>query len=222
MSDSSRASHSRQSVVPPLVAACCVFAGLAWWTHSMQQEQVESARITAMVNAAQPPRPLADVASAAATMKLVTVEIDTTVKVERGEESWRGNVLASIEVPVRLSYGVDLSKLQVSRLGWSPVTQSYIVCVPHPTRVATQVFSERLPPKVELGWLRLRSQAGEYFVSQARKDVADVAVRLELKPADAAKVESTTREQVASLIRTIAGPDAGVVVRFIDDTGAAS
>ena len=210
---------ARFHLLVPFAAATCVFGSLAWWTWSAQQEQLAVSRAAAAANSGRPPRPIAEVTSAIAVMKLVTVEIDTVVRVERGEESWRGNVLAKVQVPVRLSYGVDLSKLEVSKLAWSPATRSYILTVPPPMRVATQIFSERAPPDVQVGWLRLRSQAGEYFLSQARRDAPAAAADVELLPADAIRVEETTRTQLAALVRTIVGgdgggPDVGVVIRF--------
>lgn len=208
-------------LIIPFLAASGVFAGLAWWTWSAQQEQLAAARASATVNADQPPRPVAEVTSAIATMKLITVEIDTTVKVERGEESWRGNVLASIQVPVRLSYGIDLSGMEVSKLAWSPAARAYVITVPSPVRIATQIFSEKAPPQVQVGWLRLRSQAGEYFLGQARKDAPVVASSVELLPADAMKVEELTQQQLAAMVRTIVGTEVGVVVRFKAPPGGA-
>ncbi len=199
------------------IPAALVFAALAAWMYTQQSAQLAQAQAAARVNAARPPRPIAEIARAVAAMKLVTVEIDTKVKIERGDESWRGDVLATIEVPVRLSYGTDLSKLELSGLAFSPLTGSYIVRVPTPTRIATQIYGEKSAPQVKTGWLRLRSRAGEYYLSQARKDSPRAAEELELLPEDAARVESTTREQVEKLVKAIVGANANVVVRFKDD-----
>ena len=199
------------------VPAALVFAALAGWMHLQQSALIASAQAAARVNELHPSRPLAEVVSAVAAMKLVTVEIDTVMKIERGDESWRGDVLASIQVPVRLSYGTDLSKMDVSSLAYSPLTGAYVVRVPRPTRIATQQGTEETPPEVKTGWLRLRSQAGEYYLSMARKDSPKAAEELRLLPEDAERVESTTREQVEKLVKAIVGPRAGVVVTFQDD-----
>lgn len=207
------ANHSRGPLVP-FVTAVALFGGLGWWTWRMQEEHLATTRAALAVNDSGPPRPIAEVASAVETTKLVSVEIDTKVRVERGEDSWRGDVRAVIEVPVRLSYGVDLSRLRAERLAWSPASRAYVLTVPPPTRIATEIFPERHEPNVEVGWLRLRSQAGEYYLSQARRDAAAAAAALELRPEDAKRVEHATRERLAALVRSIAGPDVGVIVRF--------
>jgi hypothetical protein len=166
------------------------------------------------VNAQRPTRPIADVTQAVRAMKLVTVEIDTKVKVERGETSWRGDVAATVEVPVRISYGTDLSGLDASRVGFSELGQAYVVRIPKPTRVATEVFSEKEALLVKVGWLRLRSRAGEYYLGLARRDSSSVAREVELLPHDAEKVERITLEQVRDLVSKIVGKDAAVIVRF--------
>ncbi|MBS0195410.1 MAG: DUF4230 domain-containing protein [Planctomycetes bacterium] len=204
------------STLTLLLPPALLFIALAAWMHREQAQALDSARAAARLNNLSPPRPIAEVASAVAAMKLVTVEIDTTIKVERGDESWRGDVIAAIEAPVRLSFGTDLSKMSVSSLAFSPVTGEYIIRVPRPTIIATQVFPERGVPKVDVGWLRLRSNAGEYYLSQARKDLPAVAQRLQLRPDDALRIESTTREQVEKLVRSIVGDSSHVAVSFLD------
>lgn len=209
-----RPAHRSNGPLVPFLAAAMLFGGLGWWSWRLQEAQLAATRAAVEVNELGPPRPVAEVASAVETTKLVSVEIDTRVKVERGEASWRGDVRAVIEVPVRLSYGVDLSRMRTDRLAWSPASRAYVVTVPPPTRIATEIFPERKEPDVEVGWLRLRSQAGEYFLSQARRDAAAAAAALELRPEDAARVEDATRNRLAALVRSIAGPDVGVIVRF--------
>lgn len=206
--------HRSNGPLVPFLAAAALFGGLGWWSWRVQESQLAATRAAVEINELGPPRPVADVASAVETTKLVSVEIDTKVTVERGEASWRGDVRAAIEVPVRLSYGVDLSRMRADRLAWSPASRAYVVTVPPPTRIATEIFPERKEPDVEVGWLRLRSQAGEYFLSQARRDAAAAAAALELRPEDAKRVEDATRERLAALVRSIAGPDVGVIVRF--------
>lgn len=204
-------------VVAALAGALVVFGGLAGWMWVQQREAVESAQAAARLSEMAPSRPVAEVTAAVAAMKLVTVEIDTKVRVQRGEASWRGDVVATVEYPVRLSYGVDLSKLNVADGAFSPLSGMYIIRVPRPMRIATEIQSERVPPEVKTGWLRLRSMAGEYYVSQARKDAPRVAADLELLPQDALEVERRTIEQVEKLVKTIVGEGARVHVRFGED-----
>ncbi len=201
----------------------CVFAGLAAYMHVQQRNLTSDTRAAALLNSAAPPRPVAQVASALAAMKLVTVEIDTKVRVQRGETSWRGDVSAAVELPVRLSYGVDLSTLTSLHLGFSVLegrAGAYIVSIPPPERIATQIMTERVPPELNVGWLRLKSMSGEYYISQARKDAPRAAMDLELLPEDARRVEELTIAQVRALVRSLTHPDADVIIRvrrIIDD-----
>src|SRR6266576_1728405 len=103
---SSRAPHEsrrpRKLRLVAGVAGLAVFVGLAAYLRQVQQSVLEAARAQAEMDADKPPRPLAEVTQAVRAMKLITVEIDTKVKVERGDSSWRGDVQASVEAPVRL------------------------------------------------------------------------------------------------------------------------
>lgn len=198
-----------------VVIGAVLAGGLALFLRA-EQERVTAEAASVNVNLAV--RPIADVTRAVRSLKLVTVEIDTKVKVERGDTSWRGDVAASVEVPVRLSFGTDLSGLDVTRLAFSEVEDTYAVRVPRPRRIATEVFGEKEALLVRVGWLRLRSRAGEYYLGLARRDAGSAARELELLPEDAAKVERLTSEQVAGLIRKVVGDRARVVVTF-DDAG---
>lgn len=204
-----------RDAIAALALAGTLFAGLAWWLHAQQAGAVRSALLAASLDA--PPREPADVTSALRAMKLVTVEIDTRVTVERSDRGWRGDVSAKVTVPVRLSYGTDLSKMKTEAVGFSALgaaAGTYVVRVPRPTRVATEVFSEKERADVEAGWLRLRSRAGEYYLGLARRDAPEAARDLTLRPEDAERVERVTREQVETLVRTIVGKDARVRVVF--------
>jgi hypothetical protein len=199
-----------------VVAGMAVFAGLAAYLHQVQDSMLQAARAQTAMDADKPPRPLAEVTQAVRALKLITVEIDTKVKVERGDSSWRGDVQASIEAPVRLSYGTDLSKMDVDGVTYSPLLGrgSYVVKVPRPTRIATEVFNAKENELVRIGWLRLRSRAGEYYLGQARRDLPDEARELVLLPEDTAKVERVTKEQVEALVKAIVGDRADVTVVF--------
>lgn len=198
-----------------LGVALVVFGTLAAFMRA-QEALVVPARVDTPA-----PRPIAAVTSALRSLKLVTVEIDTTVSVERGDASWRGDVSARLTVPVRLSYGTDLSKMTASNIGFSSLVSGasgamgcYVVRVPRPSRIATQTFGEQERAEVHAGGMRLRSRAGEYYLGLARRDASPAARDLDLNPDDAAKVEEITREQVEKLVRTIVGQHADVRVVF--------
>lgn len=199
-----------------LLAAGLLFGGLAYF-----MSKSEEAFLARAVGVDDPePRPVAEVVLALRSMKLVTVEIDTSISLTRGDASWRGDVAASLQVPVRLHYGVDLSGMDAASVGIGPGTRVWVVRVPRPERVATEVFSERERPSVEVGWMRLRSRAGEFYLGQARKDAAEAARNLTLRPEDAARVEAMTRDQVEAMLRSLLGESAGVRVVFEDASDA--
>jgi hypothetical protein len=149
-------------------------------------------------------------------MKMVAVEIDTSATATREHESWRGDVSARVTVPVRLLFGTDLSRLRIDSVAVSPVAGSYIVRVPRPERLATEVDGSQETVDVRVGWLRLRSMSGEYWLGQARVGLYEEARRLLLSPEDAAAVREVTRDQVASLVRKVTG-SAPLTVLFEDE-----
>jgi len=210
-----------------MLAAAAIAAGLAAYLHLAQTAALDAVRRDPRLVMDAPPRPVAEVTSAVRAMKLVTVEIDTKVKVDRGDTSWRGDVLASVEVPVRLQYGTDLSKMRVDGVNFSSVLGAerpggadlgvYVIEVPRPMRIATEIFGAQEAAEVQIGWLRLRSRAGEYYLGAARRDASDGARDLTLLPADAKRVERETLGQVEALVRALVGERAGVIVRFAGD-----
>jgi hypothetical protein len=191
-----------------LLAAGALFAALSLWMRAQQAAAVDHAARAPDV------RPLAEVATALRAMKLVTVEIDTSVTVERRDASWRGDVAARVTVPVRLSYGTDLSAITAEGVAFSPVGGAYVVRVPPPQRIATEVFGEKEKIEVEAGGLRLRSRAGEYYLGLARQGTSEAARELVLLEDDARRVREVTRQQVERLIRSIVGDRALVRVLF--------
>lgn len=192
-----------------------LFAGLAAWQGAMES-RARSAGVEDHLGPDGRPRPIAEVVRALARAKLVTVEIDTIVSTEAVDRSWRGEVSARVRAPARLLYGTDLSSMRVDAISRSPLGSTYVVRVPPPQRLATEVCSEREETEVQVGWLRLRSRAGEYYLGRARVGLHEAAQTLELSAEDAAMVRRTTLAQVRAVVRTIVGDDATIVVGFED------
>lgn len=163
------------------------------------------------------PRPVAEVARSIAALKLVTVEIDTRVSRTTRDQSWRGDVEARVEAPVRLHYGVDLSGMDVARVAFSPASSAWIVRVPPPTRIATEVLTEREIASTQLGWLRFAAVSGEHYLGQARRGLHERARELVLPPDEAERVVETTRSQLATLVQKIVGTSADVRIVFDTD-----
>lgn len=164
--------------------------------------------------ASQPPANIR-VARHLASMQLVTSTIDAVVTIERSNESWRGDVSASVQTPVRYRFATDLSRLDASRVRLVDGTNLCLVDVPAPTRLSVEV-GEPSSEDVKVGWLRTRSRAGEFYLSQARKDAAAAARARDLTPEEDAIVRDDTRTQVAALVRSILGENSRVLVRFED------
>ncbi len=149
--------------------------------------------------------------------KLVTVELDAAVTAEATDESWRGDVDAKVTVPVRYSYGVDLSVLEPGDIAYTRLLNTYRVRVPAPRRLSIEIRPDaELSSTVELGWARFRSRAGEHYLNLARRGLYTAAAQHRLDAQQQEFVERATREQLESLVRAIAGPDVGVSVSFAE------
>jgi hypothetical protein len=195
-------------------AAAALFIVLAGYLRSVERAVTASSGISDQLDAGRL-RPAAEVARSIAALKLVTIEIETTARAERASESWRGDVKASVTAPARLLFGTDLSELHA--VAFSPVTRAYLVRVPPPTRVATEVDAAQENAEVEVGWARTRSIAGEYWLGQARKGLYDEARRLALPPEQARQVREMTRRQVRAMVERIVGAGTPVKVVFADE-----
>ena len=204
---------------PPWIAlalAASVFVALALFMRSLERSAVHAALINDQLLPGGKARPVAEVAQLIRSMKLVTVEVATSVTSETSSDNWRGAVSARVTAPVRLLYGVDLSRLRTSNLSYSGVEHAWLLRVPVPQRIATEVCTDSEQTLVEVGWLRLRSRAGEYYLGLARRDLSERAREIALKPEDAAFVRTTSHEQLIALVRKLVGEKAEVLVRFDD------
>lgn len=173
-------------------------------------------------------RPVAETARLLRELKLVTVDVQTTVESSRLDASWRGDVRASVTAPVRLLYGCDLSGIEGQPGGASAgamirpnlLTGGYVLRVPRPERIAAEISGDERAA-VDVGWGRFRDLAGEFQLGLARRGLAASARGLVLTPAQREQVERTTREQLTTLVRALAagGEPVAVDVEFFD-TGA--
>lgn len=200
-----------------LLAALVLFASLASFMRWMQGEALSAAN-PAPTGPNQPPPPqVADVHRAIQAMQLVTVTLDTTITVAaRDESAWRGNIDATLRVPVRLYYGADFSRAKIDSLKMGPLITAYLVTVPSPRRIATETYPERESADVSTGWLRFRSIGGEYTLGMARRSIGEEARRMILHAEDEVMVREQTRQRVVQLVKAIAGDSATVTVSFDD------
>lgn len=173
------------------------------------------------------------VARAARVLKLVTAEIIDTIKLEATDESaFRPDVNASVELPVRLSYGSDLSKMQAS---WVRIEQPkslgpklvsaglsglnlqrpiIIVKIPRPTRIAAEPLLSSERADVTRSFLRFGE---DDFLLKLREQAPKAAMQLELGPREQARVEEMTKAQFQLLMRAIVQDEADVQVEFLDE-----
>ncbi|MBX3388253.1 MAG: DUF4230 domain-containing protein [Phycisphaeraceae bacterium] len=149
--------------------------------------------------------------------ELVTSRIETTVRAQNTDDNWFGSVVATVEAPARLSYGVDLSKLESSRVVFSPICSVYSVRVPVPKRIATEVFTGQEKTSVDLIGLRFRALAGEEQLGIARTRLHESALRMRVTGAELERVRENARAEVEDLVKKIVGESASVRVSFEDE-----
>ncbi|MFM9958510.1 MAG: hypothetical protein ACKVZJ_10565 [Phycisphaerales bacterium] len=193
-----------------------LFGGLAWFMSAQQSRALRASAVDDRLTAQGAVRPEAAIARAVRSARLVTVIFETNVTAQSLSPSWRGDVTATAKAPVRLMFGVDLSNFAEAAVKTDPFGSAFVVTLPRPTRIATEVLGEGESIGVAVGWLRLRSMSGEYHLGLARRGLYDAARTMMLRPADARLVEDATREQVTGLIHAIAGERATVEVRFAE------
>lgn len=163
---------------------------------------------------AERPAPSVDIVSVLRAMQLVTVQIDAGVRSSSGNESWRGDVLASVIAPARYYYAVDLSALSASDIRTDAATRAMTLRVPAPRRLAVEVLPEQRTDLVRVSGTRLRDVAGEYHLGLARMGLYDQARRAELLPDDQRRLEELSARQVEALVRTLSGHRGPVRVEF--------
>lgn len=191
--------------------ACALFGGLAM---VMRRAQVEFLRVASESSRAAPADEVPELAQTLRALKLITVEINTTVATESTDASWRGDVMASVRAPVTLYYGVDLAGLAPSDLSRSPLSGEWTIRLPAPRRLATEVHAGSEEPQVKVTGLRLRDVAGEYHLGLARVRLHERAERMTLSPEDRSRLSRTTQQQIQTLVRVLTGTQSPVNVEF--------
>jgi hypothetical protein len=189
-----------------------MIAGLGWMVARDRAREERVAALMTQRNAIDAEA----VARAVRTMKLVTVQINTAVRIEKKVDSFFfGEGKASVHVPVVASYATDLTKMKASGIRVSEGASGdagggvakVSVRIPRPTRLAVEIFVEGETTDVAKSWRRFAWWSGESQLDEARLEVPAEARALELMPVHRLKVESDTREQVARLIRMIVAGD---------------
>jgi hypothetical protein len=195
----------------PLCAAV-LFVTLAGYMRWAQSQLSGPARAEAVA----PPRPIAEIKRAVRAMDLIAVRMDTTVTATSADQSWRGDVAASVRAPASFYFGTSLANARVDAIDLGPLLTGYRLTVPDPRRLATEVYTSQEEHQVTTGWLRLRSRSGEYHLGLARRGLDDEARRLTLSADDLDYIREQTRQRIVELVRALVGPRANVSVDFAD------
>ena len=196
-----------RSAAVPIIVGMTVVLACALVLRSVERSMLSAAA----VDAGQPERAdLASIELAVRRMELITIALETTATAKASDDSWRGSVEATVCVPVRLLYGVDLARARVERTGLASagidavtraVGERVIITLPEPRRIASEINPRGLPEtsSVDVGWARTRTRAGEYYLGRARQDLPGVVGRLTISDQDAARVRDETAQRVRTL-----------------------
>jgi len=200
-----------------LIVGGLIFSGLAYYMNAQQQQVLSTSRGDSQLDENGKLRPLAEVIETTRALKLVTVIVNSRVRTKVRDERWRGTASAEVEAPVRYVYGVDLAGLDPGAIRMGNILGLYEITIPRPTRIAIEVDGSRpVEEIVEVTGTRFRSQAGEYYLGLARKEIYDQARRNSLPAGTMEQIYEETREQVEALVRRFVGPSAEVRVKYKD------
>ncbi len=199
----------------PAAVGAVLFIAIAAILYVQQDRSLSDSLLGSQLDGTGALRPLSEVIEVTRALKLVTVVVDSRVRAEMSAESWRGNVSAVVEAPVRYVYGVDLSDLQPDAFHTGQVLGAYDIVIPPPTLIAVEVDgSNPVDEVVEVSGTRFRSRAGEYYLGLARKKIYDQARTNVLPPERLKEMRETTKEQVEDLVSRFVGSRAYIHVRF--------
>lgn len=163
-------------------------------------------------------RPVAEVAQMTRAMKLVTAEVKTNVSATITDERWRGTATATVEAPVKYSFGVDLSKLEEGAFSYNFLTRDYVVTLPPPKMIAAEVDGAHpVREVIDVTGTRFKSMAGREQLVLAQKAVYEQAKRQTLPASRRQEIRDVTRQQVSRMLASVVQGKAGVRVRFEDE-----
>jgi hypothetical protein len=163
-------------------------------------------------------RPVAQVLQLVRELKLITASARSTVETTVTDARWRGTASATVEAPVKYSYGVDLSSLPDESVKFNPISRSYSVTVPPPQRIAVEVDTGRpVQEVIRVSGTRFKKLAGRDQLVLALKALTDEAQRQSLPADQIAQIRETTRGQIGNLVLKVLGNEHPIRVRFNDE-----
>jgi hypothetical protein len=165
-----------------------------------------------------PPPPTAQVLSATRELKILTVSIDSTVTTTKIDESWRGTASATIKVPVKYHFGVDLAQVDDRNLSYNPLTQTQTLSLPAPSLVAIEVDgSHPIVERIDVSGLRFKKLSGAEQLNLAQKSLYEAARKQTLPQKDLDQIRLATRTQIESSLARIVGSSTRLRVKFVDE-----
>lgn len=147
-------------------------------------------------------------------LKLFTVEIRGQATATITDECWRGVASATVTAPVRYQYGVDLDELADRSIAYSAASDTWIIKLPPPRRLATEIGPAGARESLEIRGLRWRSRAGEAVLRRAREAARLEAHTAALTESMRRQVYDQTRLQVAQAVSRLAADGRKVSVQL--------
>jgi len=175
-----------------------------------------SAPIAATSPAKAPPT--AQLIAATRELKLITMTIDSRVRVNKTDERWRGTASATIEAPVKYFFGVDLSRIDDHAFSWNPLTQTQTLILPPPTLIAVEIDAGHpITERIDVTGTRFKSLSGAEQLNFAQKSLYETARKQQLAKNDLDKIRLATREQIEHSLAPILGSSGNLRVKFSDE-----
>jgi hypothetical protein len=194
-----------------IVAIALAMPGLVVWVATPTP-------VPAKANQQPPSPPTAQVLSATRELKLLTVSIESTVTTTKADDSWRGTASATIQVPVKYHFGVDLSKIDDRNLFYNPLTQIQTLTIPPPSLLAIEIDgSHPIAERIEVSGLRFKKLSGAEQLNLAQKSLYDAARKQTLPQKDLDQIRLATRTQIESSLARIVGSPTHLRVKFVDE-----
>ena len=163
-------------------------------------------------------QPTAQLITATRELKLITMTVESRVRSTKIDESWRGTASATVEVPVKYYFGVDLSKIDDHSFSFNPLTRTQTLTSPPPTLIAIEVNgSHPISERVDVTGLRFKKLSGADQLNLAQKALYDAARAQQLSKSDLDKIRLASRSQIQSALAPFLHSSTPLRVRFVDD-----
>lgn len=168
--------------------------------------------------ATTPPPATAPILAATRELKLLTVALESTVTTTKTDDSWRGNASATIKVPVKYHFGVDLSNIDDHHLFYNPLTQTQTLTIPPPSLLAIEIDGGHpITERIDVTGLRFKKLSGAEQLNLAQKSLYDAARKQTLPQKDMDQVRLATRTQIEGALARIVASSAHLRVKFTDE-----